>query len=176
MPNELTFTAIGNLTADPELRFTQSGIPVASFTVAHTPRYFDRDSQQWQDRDPIFIRCSVWRDAAEHVAESLEKGSRVIAQGVFRDSSYTDKDGNARTSWDLVVDELGPSLRYATAKVTKATRGDRPPHPADQYGTTRPTGYGQGGQGYEPPQGGAGGYSPQGGAQPSELGYEDPPF
>ncbi|UEJ83965.1 single-stranded DNA-binding protein [Brachybacterium halotolerans subsp. kimchii] len=147
MPNDLTFTAIGNLTADPELRFTQAGVAVASFTIAHTPRYFDKQSNDWKDREAIFIRCSIWRESAENVAQSLEKGSRVVAQGVFRDNSYTDKDGNPRTSWDLVVDEIGPSLRYATAQITKTTKGgDRPPHPADQAdpwaGQTAPAGGG----------------------------------
>ncbi|MDU5962640.1 MAG: single-stranded DNA-binding protein, partial [Dermabacter sp.] len=119
MANDTVITVVGNLTADPELRFTNSGIPVASFTVASTPRTFDRQSGEWKDGEALFLRCSIWRDAAENVAESLTKGTRVIVQGRLQQRSYTDREGNNRTSIELQVDEIGPSLRYATAKPTR---------------------------------------------------------
>ena len=123
MANDTVITVVGNLTADPELRFTNSGIPVASFTVASTPRTFDRQSGEWKDGEALFLRCSIWRDAAENVAESLTKGTRVIVQGRLQQRSYTDREGNNRTSIELQVDEIGPSLRYATAKPTRTQRG-----------------------------------------------------
>ena len=123
MSGETSITIVGNLTADPELRFTQSGIPAANFTVASTPRTFDKQSNQWVDGDPLFLRCTVWRDHAEHVAESLSKGMRVIVQGNLRANQWTDKQGNNRTTYQIDVAEIGPSLRYATAQVSKATRG-----------------------------------------------------
>ncbi|WP_058235014.1 single-stranded DNA-binding protein [Devriesea agamarum] len=123
MAGETVITVIGNLTADPELRFTQSGVAVASFTVASTPRTFDRQSGEWKDGEALFLRCSIWRDAAENVAESLEKGTRVIVQGRLKQRSYTDREGNNRTSVELDVDEVGPCLRYATAKPVKVQRG-----------------------------------------------------
>ncbi|MBX7472728.1 single-stranded DNA-binding protein [Streptomyces sp. MAG02] len=121
MSGETSITIAGNLTADPELRFTQSGIPAANFTVASTPRTFDKQSGQWVDGDPLFLRCTVWRDYAEHVAESLSKGMRVIVQGNLKASQWTDKQGNRRTTYQIDVAEIGPSLRYATAQVSKAT-------------------------------------------------------
>lgn len=121
MSGETPITIIGNLTAAPELRFTQSGVPAANFTVASTPRTFDKQSNQWVDGDPLFLRCTVWCDHAEHVAESLSKGMRVIVQGNLRASQWTDKQGSKRTSYEIDVQEVGPALRYATARVSKAT-------------------------------------------------------
>ena len=120
MAGETVIAVVGNLTADPELRYTQSGLPVANFTIASTPRVFDRQANEWKDQDALFLRASVWREFAEHVAGSLTKGMRVIAQGRLRQRSYQDRDGNNRTSIELEVDEIGPSLRYATAQVTRA--------------------------------------------------------
>ena len=120
MAGETKITVVGNLTADPELRYTQNGLPVANFTIASTPRNFDRQANEWKDGDPLFLRASVWREFAEHVAGSLSKGMRVIAEGTLRQRSYKDKDGNDRTAIELEVDEIGPSLRYATAVVTRS--------------------------------------------------------
>lgn len=122
MANETVLTIVGNLTAEPELRFTNSGLPVASFTVASTPRTFDKQTGEWKDGDALFMRCSAWRDLAENVAESLTKGTRVVVQGRLKQNSYTDKEGNQRISIELQVDEIGPSLRYATAKPVRANR------------------------------------------------------
>jgi single-strand DNA-binding protein len=119
---DTTITVVGNLTADPELRFTPSGAAVANFTVASTPRIFDRQSNEWKDGDALFMRCSIWREAAENVAESLTRGSRVIVQGRLKQRSYETREGEKRTVVELEVDEIGPSLRYATAKVNKASR------------------------------------------------------
>ena len=124
MAGETVITVIGNLTADPELRFTPSGAAVANFTVASTPRTFDRQSQEWKDGEALFLRCNVWRQAAENVAESLTRGSRVIVSGRLKQRSFDTKEGEKRTVIELEVDEIGPSLRYATAKVTKASRGE----------------------------------------------------
>jgi len=123
MAGDTTLTLIGNLTNDPELRFTPSGAAVANFTVASTPRAFDRQSNEWKDGETLFMRCSVWRDAAENVAESLQRGSRVIVTGRLKSRTYDTREGEKRTVMELEVDELGPSLRYATAKVNKTTRG-----------------------------------------------------
>ncbi len=120
MAGETVITVVGNLTADPELRYTQNGLPVANFTIASTPRNFDRAANEWKDGDALFLRASVWREFAEHVAGSLTKGMRVIAQGRLRQRSYQDREGNQRTAIELEVDEIGPSLRYATAQVTRA--------------------------------------------------------
>ena len=122
MANETQITVVGNLTAAPELRFTPNGAAVANFTVASTPRTFDRNTNEWKDGEALFLRCSVWKEVAENVAESLDKGMRVIVQGRLKARSYDDKDGNRRTSWELDVDEVGPALRFATAKVTRAQR------------------------------------------------------
>ena len=116
-------TIIGNLTADPELRFTQNGAAVVNFTVASTPRMYDKQAQQWVDGETLFMRCSAWREQAEHAAESLAKGMRVVVVGKLKARSYQDKDGNQRTAWELEADEIAPSLRYATANVTKANSG-----------------------------------------------------
>lgn len=124
MAGETIVTVVGNLTADPELRYTQSGLTVANFTIASTPRTFDRQANEWKDGEALFLRASVWREFAEHVAGSLTKGMRVVAQGRLRQRSYQDRDGNNRTSIELEVDEIGPSLRYATAQVTRAARAD----------------------------------------------------
>lgn len=123
MAGETVITVVGNLTADPELRFTPSGAAVANFTVASTPRTFDKNTNEWKDGEALFLRCSVWRQAAENVAESLHKGTAVIVQGRLKQRSYETKEGEKRTVYELDVDEVGPSLRWATAKVTKASRG-----------------------------------------------------
>ncbi|MFJ4167799.1 single-stranded DNA-binding protein [Microbacterium sp. NPDC089698] len=120
MAGETVITVVGNLTADPELRYTQNGLPVANFTIASTPRTFDRQANEWKDGDALFLRASVWREFAEHVAGSLTKGMRVIASGRLRQRSYQDREGQNRTAIELEVDEIGPSLRYATAQVTRA--------------------------------------------------------
>ena len=120
MAGETIITVVGNLTADPELRYTQSGLPVANFTIASTPRTFDRQANEWKDGEALFLRASVWRDFAEHVAGSLTKGTRVVATGRLKQRSYQDREGNNRTAIELEVDEIGPSLRYATAQVTRA--------------------------------------------------------
>ncbi|HET6710953.1 single-stranded DNA-binding protein [Amycolatopsis sp.] len=122
MAGETTVTVVGNLTADPELRFTPAGSAVANFTVASTPRVFDRESGAWRDSDPLFLRCSLWREYAENAAESLVRGTRVVVHGRLRQRSYETKEGEKRTVVELEVDEIGPSLRYATAKVTKVSR------------------------------------------------------
>src|SRR5213595_301206 len=122
MAGETTITVVGNLTDDPELRFTPSGAAVAKFRSASTPRTLDRASGEWKDGEPLFLACSVWRQAAENVAESLQRGSRVIVSGRLRQRSYETKEGEKRTVYELEVDEIGPSLRYATAKVQKMSR------------------------------------------------------
>ena len=123
MAGDTVITIIGNITGDPELRFTPSGAAVANFTVASTPRAFDRQSNEWKDGETLFMRCSVWRDAAENVAESLQRGTRVIVSGRLKSRSYETKEGEKRTVIEMEVDEVGPSLRYATAKVNKTQRG-----------------------------------------------------
>jgi single-strand DNA-binding protein len=148
-------TVVGNLTADPELRFTPSGAAVANFTVASTPRIFDRQSNEWKDGDALFMRCSIWREAAENVAESLTRGSRVIVQGRLKQRSYETREGEKRTVVELEVDEIGPSLRYATAKVNKASRS------------------GGGGGGFGSSGGGGGGGS-RGGGDSAETKTDDP--
>jgi single-strand DNA-binding protein len=120
MTGETVISVVGNLTADPELRYTQNGLPVVKFTIASTPRNFDRQSGEWKDGEPLFLRASCWREFAEHVAGSLQKGSRVIASGRLKQRTYQDRDGNPRQAIELEVDEIGPSLRYATATVTRA--------------------------------------------------------
>jgi single-strand DNA-binding protein len=188
MAGETTITIVGNLTADPELRFTPSGAAVANFTVASTPRTFDRQANEWKDGETLFMRCSIWRDAAENIAESLHRGTRVIVTGRLKSRSYETKEGEKRTVVELDVDEVGPSLRYASAKVTKAERG----------GSGGGFGGGQGGSqqdpwatGGSPPagqQGGQGSWGgqqapqqpqPQGGQQGgwgSAPAYDEPPF
>jgi len=172
MAGETTITVIGNLTDDPELRFTPSGAAVAKFRIASTPRTLDRASGEWKDGEPLFLDCSVWRQAAENVAESLQRGSRVIVQGRLRQRSYETKEGEKRTVYELEVDEIGPSLRYATAKVQKMSRSS---------GGGGGFGSSGGGQG-----GGGGGYAnddPWATATPAPTGgggrgnfEEEPPF
>jgi single-strand DNA-binding protein len=119
---DTVITVIGNLTADPELRFTPSGAAVANFTVASTPRTFDRQTNEWKDGEALFLRCNIWREAAENVAESLTRGARVIVSGRLKQRSFETREGEKRTVVELEVDEIGPSLKYATAKVNKASR------------------------------------------------------
>ena len=123
MAGDTVITIIGNLTADPEMRFTPSGAAVASFTIASTPRIFDRQTNEWKDAETLFMRCSIWREAAENVAESLAKGMRVIAQGRLQQRSYTTREGEQRTVVEMQVDEIGPSLRRAKAQVTRTSGG-----------------------------------------------------
>ncbi len=123
MAGDTVITIIGNITGDPELRFTPSGAAVANFTVASTPRQFDRTSNEWKDGETLFMRCSVWRDAAENVAESLQRGARVLVSGRLKSRSYETKEGEKRTVIEMDVDEVGPSLKYATAKVNRTQRG-----------------------------------------------------
>jgi len=151
---DTTITVVGNLTADPELRFTPSGAAVANFTVASTPRIFDRQSSEWKDGEALFLRCNIWREAAENVAESLTRGSRVIVTGRLKQRSFETREGEKRTVFEVEVDEIGPSLRYATAKVNKASRSG-----------------GGGGGGF-----GSGGGSPRGGGggAPQSAPAEDP--
>ncbi|QKE83220.1 single-stranded DNA-binding protein [Arthrobacter sp. NEB 688] len=199
MAGDTVITIIGNLTADPELRFTPSGAAVANFTVASTPRAFDRQSNEWKDGETLFMRCSIWRDAAENVAESLHRGTRVVVTGRLKSRSYDTKEGEKRTVMELEVDEVGPSLRYASAKVTKAERGSGGGGFGGQQG-----GGGFGGQQNDPwatggsaPQQGGGGQqgggwgggqqAPQQQQQPQQGGqqgggwgqapsYDEPPF
>jgi single-strand DNA-binding protein len=123
MAGETIITVVGNLTADPELRYTQNGLAVANFTIASTPRTFDRQANEWKDGEALFLRASVWREFAEHVSQSLSKGSRVIAQGRLKQRSFETQQGEKRTVIELEVDEIGPSLRYATAQVTRTQGG-----------------------------------------------------
>ena len=189
MAGDTVITIIGNITGDPELRFTPSGAAVANFTVASTPRAFDRQSNEWKDGETLFMRCSVWRDAAENVAESLQRGTRVIVSGRLKSRSYETKEGEKRTVIEMEVDEVGPSLRYATAKVNKTQRGGGGgagfggPGGGQQGG-----GWGGGGQQQEDPwaTGPSGGAAHQG--QPQTGGqqgggwgggapsYDEPPF
>ena len=125
MSGETVITVVGNLTADPELRFTPSGTAVTNFTIASTPRTFDRNTNEWKDGEALFLRCSIWRQAAENVAESLQRGMRVIAQGRLKQRSFETREGEKRTVIELEVDEIGPSVRYATAKVNRAERGSQ---------------------------------------------------
>ncbi len=144
MAGETTITVIGNLTDDPELRFTPSGAAVAKFRIASTPRTLDRATGEWKDGEPLFLACSVWRQAAENVAESLQRGSRVIVSGRLRQRSYETKEGEKRTVYELEVDEIGPSLRYATAKVQKMSRSSG----GGGFGSSGGGGQGGGGGGH----------------------------
>jgi single-strand DNA-binding protein len=153
MAGETVITVVGNLTADPELRFTPSGAAVASFTIASTPRTFDRNSNEWKDGEALFLRCSIWRQAAENVAESLQRGMRVVASGRLKQRSFETREGEKRTVIELDVDEIGPSLRYATAKVNRTQRGSST---AGGFGSSGGgTGGGSGGQQAEDPWGSA---------------------
>ena len=155
MAGETPITLVGNLTADPELRFTPSGAAVANFTVASTPRTFDRQSNEWRDGDAMFLNCAVWRQAAENVAESLQKGMRVIVQGRLKSRSYETREGEKRTVFEVDVDEIGPALRYATAKVTRTSGGG-----GGQGGGGRSSGGGYGGGSSGGGAGGGGGEDP----------------
>lgn len=134
MAGETLITVIGNLTADPELRFTPNGAAVANFTIASTPRFFDKQANDWKDGETLFMRCSIWREAAENVAESLTKGARVIAQGRLVQRSFETREGEKRTVVELQVEEVGPSLKWASAQVTRAQRsGGGAPRSAPEY-------------------------------------------
>ena len=141
---DTTITVVGNLTADPELRFTPSGAAVANFTVASTPRIYDRQSGEWKDGEALFLRCNIWREAAENVAESLTRGSRVIVTGRLKQRSFETREGEKRTVVELDVDEVGPSLRYASAKVNRTQRGQggggksQPQGEGDPWATATP--------------------------------------
>jgi single-strand DNA-binding protein len=160
MAGDTQITVVGNLVDDPELRFTPSGAAVANFRIASTPRTFDRQANEWKDGEALFLSCSVWRQAAENVAESLQKGMRVVVQGNLRSRQYETREGEKRTVFEIQVDEVGPSLKYATAKVTRTQRSGGSSYGGGQQG---------GGQGGAPandpwatPQGGG---APQGGGQ-----------
>ncbi len=203
MAGETPITVVGNLTADPELRFTPSGAAVANFTVASTPRTFDRQTNEWKDAETLFMRCSVWREAAENVSESLHRGTRVVVTGRLVSRSWQTQEGENRTVMEMQVDEIGPSLRYATAQVTKAQRGggqqggwgggQQGGQSAPQQGQTGGWGQQQGGQsapqqGQSAPQGGqqvggdadpwaTGGQSgQQSGGWGGAPSYDEPPF
>ena len=139
MAGETTLTIVGNLTGDPELRFTPAGHAVADFTVASTPRTFDRQAGAWRDGEPLFLRCTAWRQLAEHAAESLTRGTRVIVTGRLRQRSFELTEGVTRTVTELDVDELGPSLRHSTARVTKTTRNTTPSTPSEPTPTAAGT-------------------------------------
>ncbi|MEU8971301.1 single-stranded DNA-binding protein [Streptomyces monashensis] len=159
MAGETVITVIGNLVDDPELRFTPSGAAVAKFRVASTPRTFDRQTNEWKDGESLFLTCSVWRQAAENVAESLQRGMRVLVQGRLKQRSYEDRDGVKRTVYELDVEEVGPSLRNATAKVTKTSGGG---------GRGGQGGYGGGGGQQGGSWGGGPGGAQQGGGAPAD--------
>jgi single-strand DNA-binding protein len=178
MAGETVITVVGNLVDDPELRFTPSGAAVANFRIASTPRTFDRQTNEWKDGDALFLSCSVWRQAAENVAESLQKGMRVVVQGRLKSRQYETREGEKRTVFEIDVDEVGPSLKYATAKVTRTQRsgggggygaqqgGGQPAN--DPWATPAPQGA---------PAGQSGGQS--GGADPwgaPGVGSDEPPF
>lgn len=162
MAGETVITLIGNLTADPELRFTPSGSAVANFTIASTPRVFDKQTNDWKDGEALFMRSSVWNEQAENVAETLTKGMRVIAQGRMRARSYDTKEGERRTVMELEVDDIGPALRFATATVTRSQRSGGG------------GGYQGGGGGFQQPQQGQGGGYQQGGQGGPQQGQQQP--
>ncbi|HET6285739.1 MAG TPA: single-stranded DNA-binding protein [Amycolatopsis sp.] len=155
MAGETVITVIGNLTSDPELRFTPSGVAVANFTVASTPRTLDKQSGEWKDGDTLFMRCALWRQAGENAAESLTRGARVIVQGRLKQRSYETKEGEKRTVVELDVDEIGPSLRYATAKVNKVSRSQSTEGGSQGYGGGAPA---EDPWNSAPPAGGGGGF------------------
>jgi single-strand DNA-binding protein len=190
MAGETVITVVGNLVDDPELRFTPSGAAVANFRIASTPRTFDRQTNEWKDGDALFLTCSVWRQAAENVAESLQRGMRVVVQGRLKSRQFETREGEKRTVFEIDVDEVGPSLKYATAKVTKTTRsgggggysgggasgGDDPwATPGPQQGQQQGGWGGQQGQPQgQPPQGGWGGQ--QGGQSGGQSGAPQDPW
>ncbi|MEN3304302.1 MAG: single-strand DNA-binding protein [Micromonosporaceae bacterium] len=168
---DVTITVIGNLTDDPELRFTPSGAAVAKFRVASTPRFMDKTTNEWKDGDPLFLSCTVWRQAAENVAESLQRGARVILSGRLRQRSYETKEGEKRTVMELEVDEIGPSLRYATAKVQKMSRSS-----GGGFGSSSGGGAAGGGAGADDPWATAT-PAPSGGGSGGGGSFDDePPF
>ncbi|WP_110240452.1 single-stranded DNA-binding protein [Nocardioides gilvus] len=197
MAGETVITVVGNLVDDPELRFTPSGAPVANFRIASTPRTFDKNANEWKDGDALFLSCSIWRQAAENVAESLQKGMRVVVQGRLKQRQYETREGEKRTVVELEVEEIGPSLKYATAKVARAARqsggggfggggqqgggfggGQQGGQQADDPWATPAPQQPQGGGGFG---GGQQGGGQQGGAQPDPwgapgVGSEEPPF
>jgi single-strand DNA-binding protein len=187
MAGETVITVVGNLVDDPELRFTPSGAAVANFRIASTPRTFDRQANEWKDGEALFLSCSVWRQAAENVAESLQRGMRVVVQGRLKARSYETREGEKRTVFEIDVDEVGPSLKYATAKVTKTTRsgggqgggyggGDDPWATGGAQQGGQPVGSSGGGWGG---QQGGGSYGGQGGGNdPWATGgaSDEPPF
>lgn len=143
MSGETTITIIGNLTNEPELRFTQTGTAVATFTIASSPRIYNKQLEQWEDGEALFMRCSAWRDLGEHICESLTRGTRVIASGQLRMRTYEASEGDHRTVFEMTVDEIGPSLRFATAKPARAARKATTSHNGstpDTWATTAPTG------------------------------------
>ncbi len=188
MAGETIITVVGNLVDDPELRFTPSGAAVANFRIASTPRTFDRQSNEWKDGDALFLSCSVWRQAAENVAESLVKGMRVVIQGRLKSRQYETREGEKRTVFEIEVDEVGPSLKYATAKVTRTQRsgagfgggqqggqggGQSSGAPAEDPWATQPA------QSNAPSGGQSSGAQSSGGADPwaaPGVGSEEPPF
>jgi single-strand DNA-binding protein len=191
MAGETVITVVGNLVDDPELRFTPSGAAVANFRIASTPRTFDRQSNEWKDGEALFLSCSVWRQAAENVAESLQKGMRVVVQGRLKQRSYETREGEKRTVVELDVEEVGPSLKYATAKVARTTRqgggggysgGGASGGGDDPWASAAPaSGQGGGGQqaGYSGGQGGQGGQSAPANdpwAAPGVSSSDEPPF
>lgn len=194
MAGDTPITIVGNLTADPELRFTPNGAAVANFTVASTPRQFDRQTNEWKDGETLFMRCSIWREAAENVAESLTRGARVVVTGRLVSRSWDTPEGEKRTVMEMQADEVGPSLRYATAKVTKAQRGGGGGNWGGQQnqGGGQQFGGQQGGQQQAAPQqGGQAGQASQSETDPWATGgsaggqqgggwnspsYDDPPF
>ncbi|WP_310961792.1 single-stranded DNA-binding protein [Nocardioides terrisoli] len=189
MAGETVITIVGNLVDDPELRFTPSGAAVANFRIASTPRTFDRQSNEWKDGEALFLSCAVWRQAAENVAESLQKGMRVVVQGRLKQRSYETREGEKRTVVELDVDEVGPSLKYATAKVTRASRGGGGGYSGGGAGGDDPWASSpaqqqtpqQSQQSQQPSQGGAWGGQQsapqQGGQDPwNTPGSDEPPF
>jgi single-strand DNA-binding protein len=192
MAGETPITVVGNLTADPELRFTPSGAAVANFTVASTPRTFDRQSNEWKDGEALFLNCSVWRQAAENAAESLTRGMRVVVSGRLKARSYETREGEKRTVFEIDVDEIGPSLKYATAKVTKTQRsgggqgfqsgGGDDPWASSGAGAGAGAGAGQGGGSWGGNQGGGYGGGQQSGGPAGDPwatpggSSDEPPF
>ncbi|MBA2699244.1 MAG: single-stranded DNA-binding protein [Nocardioidaceae bacterium] len=178
MAGETVITVIGNITDDPDLRFTPSGAAVANFTVASTPRIFDKQTNEWKDGDALFLRCSIWRQAAENVAESLQRGSRVVVSGRLKQRSFETREGDKRTVFELDVDEIGASLKYATAKITKTTRsgaggggggGDHAGSGGNDPWASQPTGGSGSGQQ-------SGGGNDPWASQPAGSSTEEPPF
>jgi len=176
MAGETIITVVGNLTNDPELKFTPSGAAVANFTVASTPRTFDKQTNEWKDGEPLFIRCDAWRQMAENVAESLQKGARVVVTGSLRVRNFERQDGSKGTSVEMNVEEVGPSLKWATAKVTKTTRGGGGGGGGDFGGQSSGGGnnpWGNQGGGSAPQQGGG---APQQDAWGGGGSTDEPPF